>query len=46
MMYEKVTTLKVSKELTTALKILGVKGQSYEDIIWRLLKENAESVSE
>jgi hypothetical protein len=30
-------TLKVSKKLTTKLKEIGNKGETYEDIIWRLI---------
>jgi hypothetical protein len=31
------TTLKVSKKLTAKLKEIGGKGETYEDIIWRLI---------
>ena len=31
------TTLKVSKELTSKLKQIGTKGETYEDIIWPLI---------
>ena len=31
------TTIKVSKKLTSKLKELGSKGESYEDVIWRIL---------
>jgi hypothetical protein len=31
------TTLKVSKELTSKLKQIGTKGETYEDTIWRLI---------
>jgi predicted CopG family antitoxin len=31
------TTIKVSKKLTNKLKELGSKGESYEDVIWRLI---------
>ena len=31
------TTLKVSKKLTSKLKEIGGKGETYEDIIWRLI---------
>ena len=31
------TTLNVSKELTSKLKQIGTKGETYEDIIWRLI---------
>ena len=31
------TTLKVSKKLTAKLKEIGSKGETYEDIIWRLI---------
>ena len=40
MIYEKKTTMKVSKELTAALNLIGKKTDSYEDIIWRLLDKN------
>ena len=33
------TTLKVSKELTDELKLVGRKGETYEQIIWRILSE-------
>ncbi len=42
MIYEKTTTIKVSKELTVALNLIGKKTDSYEDIIWRLLDNNNE----
>lgn len=32
------TTIKISKELKERLNALGRKGDTYEDIIWRLLK--------
>jgi hypothetical protein len=32
------TTLKVSKELTEKLKQFGMMGDTYEDVIWRLLE--------
>ena len=32
------TTLKVSKTLTDKLKELGGKGETYEDVIWRLIE--------
>jgi predicted CopG family antitoxin len=34
------STIQVSEELRNALKDLGKKGESYEDILWRLIKEN------
>jgi predicted CopG family antitoxin len=36
---KKSTTIQISEELRDALKDLGKKGESYEDIIWRLVKE-------
>jgi hypothetical protein len=33
------TTLKVSKDLTDELKLVGRKGETYEQIIWRILSE-------
>ncbi len=36
------TTLKVSKKLTTKLKEIGTKGETYEDIIWRLIDSKKE----
>lgn len=35
----KTTTIKVSVELQEKLKQLGKKGDTYEDIIWRLLEK-------
>jgi hypothetical protein len=32
------TTIQVTEELRNALKELGKKGESYEDILWRLIK--------
>lgn len=32
------TTIKVSKKLTSKLRELGSKGESYEDVIWRIIK--------
>lgn len=32
------TTIRVSKKLIDELKKLGKKGETYEDIIWRLIK--------
>jgi hypothetical protein len=43
-----IDTLKVSKKLTTKLKEIGTKGETYEDIIWRLItgsKKEEEKVS-
>ena len=34
------TTIQISEELRNVLKDLGKKGESYDDIIWRLVKEN------
>ena len=34
---EEYTSLKVTKKLTSRLKDMGKKGESYEDIIWRLI---------
>ena len=34
------STIQVSEELRNALKDLGKKGESYEDILWRLIKDN------
>ena len=33
------TTLKVTKKLTSKLKQLGMKGETYEDIIWKLIEK-------
>jgi hypothetical protein len=33
------TTLKVTKKLTSKLKQLGSKGQTYEDVIWKLIEK-------
>ena len=38
------TTFKVSKKLTERLKELGCEGESYEDIIWRLIDNKNEYV--
>ena len=35
---EKRSTIQVSEELRNALKDLGKKGESYEDILWRLIE--------
>ena len=35
---EEFTSLKVTKKLTSKLKDMGKKGESYEDIIWRLIE--------
>ena len=32
------TTIKISRKLQNKLKELGKKGDTYEDIIWRLIK--------
>lgn len=37
---EKSTTIQISTELRDLLKSLGKKGESYDDIIWRLVKES------
>jgi hypothetical protein len=37
------TTLKVSKKLTTKLKEIGTKAETYEDIIWRLIDSKKEA---
>jgi hypothetical protein len=34
---EKRSTIQVSEDLRNALKDLGKKGETYEDIIWRLI---------
>lgn len=34
------STIQVTEELRNALKELGKKGESYEDILWRLIKEH------
>lgn len=36
---EKMTTIQISQELRDILKDLGKKGESYDDIIRRLLEE-------
>jgi hypothetical protein len=33
------TSLKVTKKLTSRLKELGTKGETYEDIIWKLIEK-------
>ena len=35
---EEFTSHKVTKSLTSRLKDMGKKGESYEDIIWRLIE--------
>lgn len=35
------TNIKVSKKLTEKLKELGGKSETYEDIIWRLIKNDS-----
>lgn len=37
---KEITTIKISKELREKLKTLGGKGETYEDIIWRLLEKS------
>ena len=37
---EKRSSIQVSEELRNALKDLGKKGESYEDIIWRLIRDS------
>jgi hypothetical protein len=37
---EKRSSIQVSEDLRNALKDLGKKGESYEDIIWRLIKDS------
>ena len=32
------TTIKISRKLQNKLKEMGKKGDTYEDIIWRLIK--------
>ena len=34
------TTIQVSEELRDLLKSLGKKGESYDEIIWKLVKES------
>lgn len=34
---EKRSTIQVSEDLRNALKDLGKKGESYEDVIWKLV---------
>ena len=34
------TTLQVSIKLREEVKRRGMKGETYEDVIWRILKEN------
>ena len=34
------STIQVTEELRNALKELGKKGESYEDILWRLIKDS------
>ena len=36
---EKTTTIQISEKLKNELMALGKKGDTYEDIIWRLLKK-------
>ena len=38
------TTIRVTKGLRNALKELGKKGETYEEILWRLIK-NAKCLS-
>jgi hypothetical protein len=40
------TTVKVSKRLTTRLKEIGTKAETYEDIIWRLIDSKKEAAKE
>ena len=35
---EKKSTIAISEDLRNALKDLGKKGESYEDVLWRLVK--------
>lgn len=32
------TTISIEKEIREALKKLGKKGETYSDVLWRLLK--------
>jgi len=36
------TTIRISKKLLEVLKRMGRKGETYEDIIWRLLEKCGE----
>lgn len=40
---EEYTSLKVTKRLTNKLRDMGKKGESYEDIIWRLIEGNSQN---
>ena len=40
MKFQKVTTIKISRELMEDLKKLGLMGDSYEDVIRRLLEKH------
>jgi len=37
-MSKKITTIRVSEELREKLKSMGRKGETYEDIIWKLIE--------
>ena len=41
--YELTTSIKVSVVLRDALRKLGSKGESYEDVIWRLVEKAEET---
>jgi len=43
MVEEEYTTIRVSKELRDALAKLGNKDDEFEDIIWRLIKNQKKS---
>lgn len=37
-MYDKTTSMRVSKKLVAKLKKLGKMGETYEDVVWKLIK--------
>lgn len=45
-MAKDVTTVRISTELRDRLKKLGVKGETYEDIIQRLVKVAEKNIGE
>ena len=38
-MEQKYASIRITKELRKALQNIGKKSETYEDIIWRLIKE-------
>ncbi len=39
-MKKEITTIKITKKLRDKLKEIGKKGETYEEIIWKLLEKS------